>query len=133
MIKNSRQITQRIIRGDNVINWVLGTALILAPDFFNRLLFGQEVLSHWLYIVLGVGFIWFAAWQVETFLNPEELEKPALRFSALLAWGPVLALTIILLSLGERMILFSKIVLWLANLYMLLLGIWYWWTAEQLN
>ena len=126
------QLTFSIIRGDNVVNWALGTSLILVPDFFNRIFFGHEVLSHWIYIVVGLGLVWFAAWQVETFLKPQKLEVTTLRFSAIMAWLPVLALSAALLGLGRRMLVLSQVVLWIADLYMLLLGGWYWWVGEQL-
>lgn len=130
----SREITFQLIRADNVINWVAGISLILVPDFFNKLLFGQEVVSHWIYITLGVGLIWFAAWQVENFLKETKLEVTTLRFSAALSWGPVLVLTLFLLSsLGSQVLLFTTIFLWLVDIYMLLLGGWYWWMAEQIK
>lgn len=130
----SRKITWQIIRADNVIGWVLGISLILVPDFFNRLVFGHEVISHWIYIVLGAGFIWFAAWQVENFIKKELLTVEALRFSALMSWVIVLLLLIVLLSsLGGRMLLISRILLWLVNLAILAEGGWYWWMAKQLE
>lgn len=127
---NHQKITFRIIKVDNVVNWILGLSLILVPDFFNRLFFGHEILSHWIYIAVGLGLVWFAAWQVETFLKPKKLEVTTLRFSAILAWLSVLALSAALFGLGGRMLLVSKIMLWLADLYMLLLGVWYWWVGE---
>ncbi len=127
-----QKTTWKLIQGDNLVNWVLGLALILVPDLFNRFLFGHELISHWIFIVLGAGFIWFAAWQVNTFLKPRQLEKPALRFAALMAWGPVMGLTLFLLTMVERFQLFALIVLGVADLYMLLLGIWYWWVGQQL-
>lgn len=127
-------LTFQIIKIDNIINWVLGLSLILVPDLFNRLFFGHEVLSHWIYILIGVGLIWFAAWQVANFLKEQQLEVPPLRFAAVLAWLPVVALTIALLSgLGNRLLIWSKILLWIADVYMLFLGGWYWWVSQQLN
>ena len=130
----SRRLTLQLIRADNVVNWVLGISLILVPDFFNRILFGHEVISHWIYIAVGVGLIWFASWQVENFLKKEKLEITTLRFSALLAWVPALVLTLFLLSsLGSRVLLITIILLWLIDIYMLVLGGWYWWMAEQVR
>ena len=130
----SKELTFQIIRADNVLDWVVGISLIIVPDFFNRLLFGQEVISHWIYITLGVSFIWFASWQVENFLKERKLEVTTLRFSAILVWASVLALTIFLLSsLGSQVLLFTSIFLWLINVCMLALGGWYWWMAEQIR
>ncbi|MBU0578471.1 hypothetical protein KKE34_03880 [Patescibacteria group bacterium] len=137
-IKKATKFTGQIIHIDNVINWVLGISLILVPDFFNRLLFGHEVISHWIYIVIGAGLVWFASWQRENFLKKDQLETPlevpALRFSAILSWLSVLVLTLILLSgLGARILLFSKILLWIVDVSMLVLGGWYWWVAKRIR
>lgn len=134
MSDNYVEQTFQIIKIDNVINWVLGAALILVPDFFNRLFFGHEVLSHWIYIVVGAGLVWCAVWQTENFLKQEKLEVPSLRLFAILAWISVLVLTTVLLMplVGGRLLLVSKIVLWAANIYMLLLGGWYWWVSRRL-
>ncbi len=133
MFKEYRAITWKLIDGDNVINWALALALILVPDFFNRFLFGHELISHWIFIALGLVFLWFASWQVTTFIKPRKLEKPALRFAAVMAWGPVVGLTAFILAMMSRLQLFALIVLVLADLYMLLLGVWYWWVGEQLT
>lgn len=128
------KFTWKVIDIDNVVNWVLGISLILVPDFFNRIFFGHEVLSHWIYIVIGIGFLWFAVWQVDSFIKPRKFDVPKLRFAALWAWLPTLVLTLVLLSgLRTRMLLISLILLWIVDLYMLLLGGLYWWVAEQIK
>ena len=86
-----KKITWKIIDTDNVINWVIGISLVLVPDFFNRLLFGHELISHWIYIVLGLGSIWFAIWQVDSFIKNRSFDVPKLRFAAMLALIEVLA------------------------------------------
>jgi hypothetical protein len=130
----SKKITWQIIDTDNVINWVLGISLILVPDFFNRIIFGHEVISHWIYIVLGLGSLWLAVWQLDNFIKNRQLTVQALKFAALVSWIIVLILLIILLSsLGERMLLISKVLLWLVNVSLLVEGGWYWWMAEQVR
>jgi uncharacterized membrane protein YuzA (DUF378 family) len=130
----SRKITWQIIDTDNVINWVLGISLILVPDFFNKLLFGHEVISHWIYIVLGISSIWFAIWQLDNFIKNRQLTVQALRFSALLSWVTVAMLLVTLLSsLSGRMLLVSRVLLWVINVSILVLGGWYWWMAEQVR
>lgn len=128
----SRELTFQLIRADNVLDWVIGISLIIVPDFFNKFLFGQEVISHWIYIILGVSFIWFASWQAENFLKEGKLKVTTLRFSAVVVWVSVLALTLFLLSsLGSKVLLFTSIFLWIVDVFMLVLGGWYWWMAEQ--
>ena len=128
----SKKITWQIIDTDNVINWVLGISLILVPDFFNRLLFGHEVISHWIYIAMGLGFIWFAIWQLDNFIKKRQLTVPALRFSALISWTvALLLLGALVSSLGARLLLISKILMWILEVVLLVLGGWFWWMAEQ--
>lgn len=130
----SKKITWQVIDADNVIYWVLGISLILVPDFFNRLVFGHEVISHWIYIVMGVGFIWLAIWQLDNFIKNRQLTVQALRFSALISWLIVMVLSLILLSpLGGRMLIVSRVLLWLLNVVTLAEGGWYWWMAKQIE
>ncbi len=133
-LARSKKITWQIIDADNVINWVLGISLILVPDFFNRLLFGHEVISHWIYIALGLSLLWLAIWQVDNFIKMRQLSVPALRFMAFLSWIGALGLILVLVSaLGGRMLLFSKAVLWLIEVILLIKGGWCWWMAEQIK
>jgi len=128
----SKKITWQLIDADNVINWVLGISLILVPDFFNRIIFGHEVISHWIYIVLGLGLLWFAIWQLDNFIKNRRLSVPALRFMALMTWMVALVLILVLLStLSGRMLLISRILLWVLAIGMLIEGGWYWWVAEK--
>lgn len=133
-LKNYKKITWQIIDNDNVINWVLGISLILVPDFFNRLIFGHEVISHWIYILMGLGCLWFAIWQLDNFIKNRQLTEQALRFSAFLDWLWVLLLSFALLSsLGGRMLLISRILLWVINLSLLARGGWFWWVSAQIE
>ncbi|MBU0576798.1 hypothetical protein KJ654_04050 [Patescibacteria group bacterium] len=126
--------TWEVIKIDNVLHWVLGATLILVPDFFNRVFFGHEVLSHWIYIVMGFGLVWFASWQTEHLLKKRQLTVPALRFSAVLAWLLAVILIWALLSgLGSRMLLVSRIIVWLVGLSILVLGALYWWVAGKIK
>lgn len=92
----------------------------------------SSILPSWFYVILGLGFIVFATWQVVVFLKPWTLNVSALRLAAVLAWGPVLLLTAVLLSpLAQTMYRVSKILLWIGNGYMLVLGMWYWRVAQK--
>ncbi len=127
------KFTWKVVDVDNVINWVLGISLVLVPDFFNKIFFGHELISHWIYIVVGLGLLWFAVWQVDNFIKPRTFDIPKLRFAAGLAWAPCLLLTLAIVVLGSRMLVISQILLWIAAIYMLLLGGLYWWMAEQIK
>lgn len=128
-----RKLTWQIIDVDNVVNWVLGVSLVLVPDFFNKILFGHEFISHWIYIVLGLGSLWFAVWQVDNFIKPRELVVPALRLAAILAWVPALLLLGVLLSsLSQALTLGGAILLWLSLGVMIGLGGWYWYLSRRM-
>ncbi len=128
-----KKITHSIILGDNALNWFLGAAMVLVPTWFNSLLSSRLLLPIWLYFIVGVGFLWFASWQVQTFLREKQLPPAALQQAALLAWGPVVVLTIALLTpLTSSLYPFARVLLWIGNGYMLVLGGWYWWVAKQL-
>lgn len=128
-----RQITWNIINTDNVVNWVLGISLILVPDFFNRLLFGHEVISHWIYIVIGLGLLWFAVWQVDNFIKPRVLGEPALKMSALMLGLSVVLLSLFVVLLWDRLLWWSAGFLVLVDVGMVLLGMWNWWISQQVE
>jgi len=98
----------------------------------NRLLFNAVVLPGWLYRLLGVGFLLFAAWQILVFVQPGGFRVRNLRFAAVLAWVPAIALSYGLLSsVGGQLLPAARVFLWAANGYMVLLGGLYWGLAEK--
>jgi hypothetical protein len=125
------KLTWRLIHTDNVINWVLGISLILVPDFFNKILFGQEVLSHWLYIVAGVSLLWSAVWQVDNLIKPRQLDVPKLRFSALIMGILGLILLWLCWALWGRLILLGKVGLIISLLYLFILSGWFGWVSQK--
>jgi len=124
--------TRAIVWMDIAINLSAGFVLLFDPPLANRLLFNAVVLPGWLYRLLGVGFLLFAAWQILVFVQPGGFRVRNLRFAAVLAWVPAIALSYGLLSsVGGQLLPAARIFLWAANGYMVLLGGLYWGLAEK--
>jgi hypothetical protein len=87
------------------------------------------MLPDWVYRVIGIGFIGFAAWQT-WIVRKDEINPPSLIFAALLAEGPVVLLTAALVFGNFPLYLLPKILLWIGNIYMLVLGVWYFYLAR---
>lgn len=126
-------LTRKIVAFDIVINITVGIFLVLFPDYINRFLFNKQILPPWLIAAIGFGFLLFAIWQVAFFIKPQGFTIRNLRFAAVLAWIPCLGLTFALLSeIGGQLLIFPRIILWVGNIYMLLLGGLYYWLAAKI-
>ena len=125
---------RKVVFVDITINIAAGIMLLFAPRLVDHILFNEPVLAPWFYTILGIGFLLFAGWQIVFFIRPGGFSVRNLRFVAVLALIPVLALALALISpLGDRLLIIPKIFLWLANVYMLLLGWLYWRLAGEIN
>ncbi len=124
-VQQARAFTlRRIVFGDMVLNWFLGAVLSLFPAAVDGLLGRSSLAPPLVYRVVGVLFLLFAAWQ--TFIVVRgRLGVGALLFAALMALGPVVLLTVILLFMNLPLRSGWRIVLWIGDVYMLFLGCWY--------
>ena len=115
---------KKLFFGDTLLNWFIAVVLIGFPKFCDSLLGTAQLFPYGYYRVLGVIFLLYAAWQtyiiIKVVLTPE-----ALWFSAILAEVPVALLTIGLVALDLPLKPLWRIILWIANFYMLFLGVWY--------
>jgi hypothetical protein len=131
-IERARAFTlDRIVFGDMLLNWFLGAVMLLFPGAVDRLLAATSpLLPSLVYRVVGIGFLLFAAWQtwvvVRHVLGPRQLV-----FAGILAEVPFLMLTAALVFANFDLKLFWRLVLWVGNIYMLLLGGWYFYLAAQ--
>jgi len=124
--------TRAVVKLDVGINISAGIVLTLMPGWTNELFFDRAVFPVWVWVVIGVGFLIFAGWQIGDLMQPGGFTMQNLRRAAMLAWMPVIALTIGLMSaIGRELLLPARVFLWAANGYMLLLGGLYWWAAEK--
>lgn len=133
-LERARQITlYRIILADMLLNWVLGIVLIAAPGMAGSLLSRTPLFPPLVYRLIGVVFVLFAAWQT-WIVRRGTVGAPGLIFAALMALVPVILLTSALLFGRLPLYPLASVLLWIGNLYMLLLSAWYlalaWWTEK---
>ena len=73
---------------------------------------------------MGVIFLLFAAWQTSVLVHGR-MGAPALWFAAFMAEGPVVLLTVVLVFLSLPLASVWRVVLWVGDVYMFLLGLLY--------
>lgn len=123
----------RLFLGDTILNWFLGVVLTFFPRFVDGLLsFDPPMLPTVFYIVLGVIFLGFAAWQTSVVVR-QRMGPPALVFAAIMALLPFAGLTFGLVFMDLSLKPLWRTILWIANIYMLLLGIWYLYLASRVR
>jgi hypothetical protein len=124
------QFTRRLFVGDTILNWFLGVLLVALPAVVDRMLGTQPLLPPWVYRLVGVGFLGFAAWQTTVMVRRRSFAPGQLIFAALMAEGPVVLLTVALVWMALPLDPVWRIALWIGNIYMLLLGVWYFFLAR---
>ena len=133
-IENVKTFTRKIASIDISINIAAGFLLVFAPNSVNEFLFSSLVLPNWVYLIIGVGFLLFVIWQLLFFNKPAGFTVQNLKVVAVLSWLPCLLFTMGLIStLSIELYPFPKIFLWIANVYMLLLGGLYWFLAFKIK
>jgi len=109
-----------------ILNWILGVLFAFSPILVKSWTFYQKLewLPAWLLVLIGLGFLVFAAWQTRILIR-NKISPRELIFASIMALGPVIFLTWFLLFLSLPLFPIVRILLWTGNLYMLFLGIWY--------
>ncbi|MBN1311022.1 MAG: hypothetical protein JXB30_06345 [Anaerolineae bacterium] len=120
-----------LFRGDTLLNWFLGVVLLVFPSQVDGLLGQRSLLPPSIYLFIGGGFLLFAAWQTIVVIR-RRLGSTALIFAALMAEIPVLLLTVALIYLHSDLHPIWRVVLWIGDGYMLMLGAWYVFLAQRL-
>lgn len=123
--KNKRKFTLKIIKLDAYLNWFLGLFFLAKPDLFQSLLFPSLKLPSLFWLLASLVFLGFAAWQTFFMVIPQSINVCQLQTAAALAWLPFLGLTYILVLLPTVFYPRAFLILWLADLYMFVLGTWY--------
>lgn len=134
-VERAKEFTiHRIIFPDMVLNWVLGIVLLVFPSQIDDLAGTGPILPKSAYLVMAVLFLVFAAWQV-WIIRRDDIREPGLVYAALMAEGPVVALTMALLFWNLPLYPVVRVLLWVGNIYMLFLGAWYftlaYWISKQ--
>jgi len=112
--------TQRLITADMVLNWILGLGFTFFHRKIERFIASEVLFLPIVWRLIGIGFLLFAAWQVGV-VRRQALKPSELVFAAIMAWGPVVLLTIGLL-MDFPLYPLARLLLWVVNFYMLVLG-----------
>ena len=126
-------LVQKIFLGDMLLNWGLGIILTLFSRRADGILMQKSLFPPTFYLILGVIFLCFALWQTVIFRHKRLTNKTTLIFAAIMSLIPFLILTWALVTFRNHLHDWIEVVLWAGNLYMLLLGAWYLFTAHLLN
>ena len=121
----AQKITILIVWIDLVINYTLGLFLLFLPYAFDRMIGSLPVLSPFLYQVIGGGLIVFAGWQSYMVSKKLLFTIQYLWTAITLAILPVIILTTALLFGDFSIKTTWMIIIWLGDLYMVLLTAWY--------
>lgn len=122
--------TRHLFTGDTVLNWFLGGVLVAFPAAIDQLLGLSPLLPLWGYRLIGAGFLGFAAWQTTVIGGRRPFTPGQLICAALMAEGPVVLLTLALVWMAFPLYPGWRVALWIGNIYMLLLGVWYFFLAR---
>jgi hypothetical protein len=131
-VDGARQFTLNILfRADTILNWLLGCVLVFFPSMVDDIIGRQLLAPPLVYQAIGAGFLVFAAWQTVRVIG-RQLGIGALVFAAFMAEIPVILLTAALVFMNLDLEPVWRLVLWLGNVYMLILGVWYIFLARWL-
>jgi hypothetical protein len=122
----------KIIFYDMILNFFLGFGFIFFYKNFEKLISPEKVLPVLIWRLIGIGFIFFAGWQTKV-LSKKNINSKELIFASLMALIPVIMLSYALIFMNFNLYLWSRIVFWIGNIYMLILGSWYMFLAIKLR
>jgi hypothetical protein len=125
------KFTLWLIRTDMFINWFLGFVLVFFPHRIERLLTFELLLPLSIWVIMGIVFLGFAVWQLKV-VKKGSLEPKELKFAAFMALVPVVLLTAVLF-VEIPLYFWARVILWVANIYMLVLGVWYLYLSRSLS
>lgn len=126
-----KKFTLRLIKADMLLNWFLGFVFVFFPLRFEKLIASGPLLRIWLWATIGTIFLGFAAWQVGI-VKRNDISSKELVFAALMAWVPVVLLTVGLL-MDFPLFSWARAILWTGNIYMFILGGWYLYLSKSLS
>lgn len=121
-MKNYPSIQKSIFIFDTILNGVIALWLILFP-VDPLIMVNTPVIVPWVYQVIGLGYLGFAIWQ--GFQWKKTMSLPTLRFSFWMVILPVLFMGWALISFHQDLKPIARILLWIAEFYMILLSGWY--------
>ena len=119
------EFTRRLFSADAGLNVFLGMLLTFSPAWTDQIITRSRLVPPGIYRFIGTIFLIYAAWQLLVILKNRVASRDAMIFAAVMALVPVILLTAALLYADLPLNLFWRIILWMGNIYMLLLAAWY--------
>ncbi|MCD6122621.1 MAG: hypothetical protein J7K04_12355 [Spirochaetales bacterium] len=107
-----------------LIDTVIGVLFLFLSEITEYFLFGSRVFPHYLWVITGTAFLYFAYWQVRSTAKGK-IGRNALIFALAAVWGPALVLALILIIPILQLTGSGKIVILAVAIYMILLGAYY--------
>lgn len=118
-----KKFTLQVIKVDMLINWLFGVMFLFFPRFFQRLIAEGDIFQIWPWRLIGIALIIFAGWQVKI-IKRGRTTQGQLGFLALATFTPAGLLAIGLL-IDFPLYATARLMLWLVDGYMLILGAFY--------
>ncbi|RKX84603.1 MAG: hypothetical protein DRP57_05580 [Spirochaetes bacterium] len=107
-----------------LIDAVIGTMFLFLSEKTEYFLFGSRVFPHYLWVIIGAAFLYFAYWQIRSTAKGKT-GRNILIFASAVAWILALVLAVILIIHLLPLTGIGKIVLLAVDICMILLGTYY--------
>ena len=127
---NIKNYFKHIFSLDALVNIVIGFIFLFLSEKAEVFIFGGRVFPHYVWIVIGAGFLYFAYWQIRS-MAKGKMEKKALIFALVMEWAPAFAVTLILIIPVLSLAVNGRLILVIGDIYMMLLGAYYLWLIRD--
>jgi hypothetical protein len=106
---------------DTFVNWGLGILFLFFYHPAEKLMSDGPLLPDFIWIIMGAAWLLFGIWQTYIVIA-NRFSRTVRLFGCITAWGPFLALTYALIFMNFDLFMEARIIIWVGNLYMCLLG-----------
>lgn len=114
-------IAYRFFLFDTYVNWGLGILFLFFHDQAEKWMSNEALLPDYLWICIGAIFLLFGWWQTYIVLK-NKFGRFARLFGFITAWLSVLVLTYALVFMNFNLFPEARLIIWVGNLYMFILG-----------
>jgi hypothetical protein len=116
-----RTIAYRFFVFDTYLNWGLGFLFLFFYKYAEKWMSAESLLPDYLWICIGAVFMVFAWWQTYV-LTKNIFGRFARFFGFATAWLSVLVLTYALVFMDFDLFVEARLIIWVGNFYMFILG-----------
>ena len=117
---------------DAGFNMLLGLGIILFYRFFESWLSPAQIMTKWFWALIGIVLLLYGSWQLKILIQ-RRIDKTAELISGIIAWIFFFILTYVLLFAGLDLYPTPYLVLWIADVYIVFGGIFFFWAYLQSN